>query len=135
MTRRRGREKERLLASLEVRVKQYSRSGNKKELYKYGILRTHFACLAAMDGVQILGIFAGVTTSFSSIPQLIKVIKTKEAKDVSVKMLIVLIIGMALWIVYGYLRKDLPLLLTNSFSLLLNAILLGARIKYAKGEK
>jgi len=84
----------------------------------------------SMEGIEWLGILAGVMTSVSSIPQLIKINKEKEAKDVSLKMVILLIIGVSLWIVYGSIKNDFALIITNSFSVLLNCYLLFLRIKY-----
>jgi MtN3 and saliva related transmembrane protein len=56
---------------------------------------------------QILGLSGGVLTSISSLPQLIKIIKEKEAKDVSLKMLLILLSGVAPWKVYGIPKKDI----------------------------
>jgi MtN3 and saliva related transmembrane protein len=81
---------------------------------------------------QIVGISAGVLTSSSLVPQLIKMIKNKEAEDVSAIMLIVLILGIALWIVYGIMKSDLPIIVTNSFSFLINSLMIFFRFKYAK---
>jgi MtN3 and saliva related transmembrane protein len=47
-------------------------------------------------------------------------------------MLIVLLTGIALWIVYGIFKKDMPILATNAFSLLVNLVLIVLRIKYKK---
>jgi len=78
----------------------------------------------------IIGTAAGVLTAFSMLPQLIKMINKKKAEDVSMGMLIVLIAGICLWIYYGALKKDLPVLLTNCFSLLVNILLLFFSILY-----
>jgi len=67
-------------------------------------------------------------------PQLIKTLKTKEVEQISSVMLIVLMCGIALWIYYGILRKDLPIIATNSFSFLLNVLLLILKGKY-NGKK
>ena len=83
-----------------------------------------------MDKTQLIGITAGVLTSISMLPQLIKIIKEKKAQDVSVLMLVVLIIGLGLWVWYGVIRKDMPLIVTNAFSVLLNITVLIFRIKY-----
>ena len=64
------------------------------------------------------------------LPQLIKVIKEKEAEDISILMLVVLMAGIAMWIVYGVFRDDWPIIITNSFSLLINITLTFFRIKY-----
>jgi MtN3 and saliva related transmembrane protein len=84
-----------------------------------------------MDIVQWVGIGAGVLTAFSMLPQLIKIIKEKKAEEISIVMVIVLIAGLSLWIAYGVLKEDWPLIITNSFSVLVNILLLVFRIKYS----
>jgi MtN3 and saliva related transmembrane protein len=81
--------------------------------------------------VTIIGIAAGLLTSTSLIPQLVKICKTKKAEDVSLFMLFILLAGVCLWIVYGCMKKDLPIILTNSFSVVINCCILGFRIKYS----
>jgi MtN3 and saliva related transmembrane protein len=83
-----------------------------------------------MDTTQWIGIAAGVLTSISMLPQLIKMIKEKKAGDVSIVMLLVLIAGLAFWAVYGFMREDIPIIVTNCFSFVLNIIVLTLRIKY-----
>lgn len=73
---------------------------------------------------QILGIIAGVLTSVAMMPQLIKVLREKKAEDVSIVMMLVLIIGLSLWVWYGILTDDLPIILANGFSVLVNLTLL-----------
>ncbi len=84
-----------------------------------------------MDIVQWVGIGAGVLTAFSMLPQLIKVIKEKKAEEISITMVIVLIAGLSLWTAYGVLKEDWPLIITNSFSVLVNILLLIFRLKYS----
>lgn len=79
---------------------------------------------------QIVGIIAGVFTSVSLLPQLIKIIREKKAKDLSYGMLIVLLIGLGCWIWYGALREDLPIIVTNGFSFLINSLMIVFTIKY-----
>jgi MtN3 and saliva related transmembrane protein len=82
---------------------------------------------------NIIGIVAGVLTSASLIPQLVKLIKTKKAEDISIPMLLILFAGIGLWIIYGALGQDWPIIITNSVSLILNFILLVLSISY-KGK-
>jgi len=88
-----------------------------------------------MDWIQVLGIVAGICTSASLVPQVVKVWKEKEAEDVSLVMLIVLLTGLVLWVVYGFLRKDIPIIATNIFSVLVNVTLIVLRIKYAGAKE
>ncbi len=74
--------------------------------------------------IEVLGLVAGGITSVAMMPQLIKVIKEKNADDISVVMLLVLITGLSLWVWYGILQNELPIILSNSFSVLVNITLL-----------
>lgn len=81
--------------------------------------------------IQFIGIGAGILTSISMLPQIIKTFKEKKAEEISLLMILALIIGISGWIWYGILRDDLPIIITNCFSLVLNLILLFFRFKYA----
>ena len=74
--------------------------------------------------IEVLGLVACGITSVAMMPQLIKVIKEKNAEDISVVMLLVLITGLSLWVWYGILQNELPIILSNSFSVLVNITLL-----------
>jgi MtN3 and saliva related transmembrane protein len=88
--------------------------------------------LMEINYVQAVGIVAGIFTAASLMPQLIKTFKTKKAEEISLGMLIILMCGLVAWIYYGILREDLPIIATNSFSFLLNVILMILRAKYKK---
>ncbi len=85
-----------------------------------------------MAPVQIIGIVAGILTATSLIPQLVKILKEKKADDVSPLMLIILMAGLGLWTTYGIMKEDWPLLITNAFSFLLNAVVLVLRYRYSR---
>lgn len=86
----------------------------------------------AMNWTQVVGLFAGICTSSSLLPQLFKTVREKKADDISKWMLLVLMLGVATWIVYGVMRDDLPIIITNSFSLLLNITMVFLRQKYKR---
>lgn len=77
-----------------------------------------------------VGIVAGVFTAVSLLPQLIKLIRNKKAEDISIFFLLILFCGLGLWIWYGVLKEDLPILATNSFSLLINCAMIVLGLKY-----
>jgi len=81
---------------------------------------------------NILGIAAGVLTSVSMIPQLIKVIKEKNVEDLSWVMILVLISGLSLWVWYGISRNEFPIILSNAFAVLVNLTLLTCYILFRK---
>ncbi|MES2592822.1 MAG: SemiSWEET transporter [Bacteroidota bacterium] len=85
-----------------------------------------------MNTTTIIGITASVFTALSLLPQLIKLIKEKEAENISIGMLIVLFTGLIFWIIYGVLIKDTIIIISNSVSLFINIITFCFTIKYKK---
>lgn len=81
---------------------------------------------------NIIGIVAGVLTGISMLPQLVKMIKEKEGKDISAGMLIVLLAGLAVWVAYGIMKKDWPIIITNAFSFLVNSIIITLKFVYER---
>ncbi|MEX2235770.1 MAG: SemiSWEET transporter [Cyclobacteriaceae bacterium] len=84
---------------------------------------------------EIVGLTAGICTSISLLPQLIKLFKHKKAEDISLFYLCILFIGLALWLWYGILRDDIPILVTNGFSLVINGIIIVLGVKYKRDQK
>jgi MtN3 and saliva related transmembrane protein len=81
---------------------------------------------------EVVGIAAGVLTSMSLLPQIIKIIKEKKTQDISLFYLLVLFCGLGLWTYYGFRREDIPIIATNTFSLILNSIMIALGIIYKK---
>lgn len=77
-----------------------------------------------------VGIIAGILTSASLLPQLFKMVKEKQATNASAGMFIVLMSGVALWIWYGFMKNDWPIIITNAFSFFINAVILVLRRMY-----
>jgi len=83
-----------------------------------------------MSYIVILGLLAASLTTFSSLPQVIKIIKRKETKDISLGTYILVVVGIAFWLIYGLLIRDLPLIAANVVSLILTATILFFKIKF-----
>jgi len=88
-----------------------------------------------VNSTSIIGIIAGVLTSLSLLPQLIKILKEKQVEDISAGMFITLTVGLALWVVYGFLKQDWPIILTNAFSVLVNIFIIILKFKYRNNRK
>ena len=84
------------------------------------------------DKIQLIGIIAGIFTGISLLPQLIKIIREKKADDISWVMLFVLLAGLACWVWYGTLKEDYPIIITNSFSFLVNLAIIFLTIRFKK---
>ena len=82
--------------------------------------------------VDIFGYIAAILTTAAFLPQLIKTLKTKKAEDVSLITLIMFIVGVLCWIIYGYKISSIPILLANLITLLLNLLILISKIYFSK---
>jgi MtN3 and saliva related transmembrane protein len=87
-----------------------------------------------MEFVTAVGLGASCFTGVSLLPQLFKIIKKKEAEDISLGMLLSLFIGLSLWIYYGCLKKDWIIIIANLTSLLINISTTLLSIKYKKNN-
>ncbi|RJO60080.1 hypothetical protein C4544_06990 [candidate division WS5 bacterium] len=85
-----------------------------------------------MDWFQILAIFAGGMVVTSTLPQVVKSYKTKKVEDLSLAMFFLLFCAQIIWLFYGFHIKDLPVILTNGFSILVVSTNIGLIFKYRK---
>ena len=61
----------------------------------------------------IIGYMAGTLTTFASLPQLIKSLKTKDMSGISPYFVMSFTTGLFLWLIYGLLRDDYPIIIFN----------------------
>jgi MtN3 and saliva related transmembrane protein len=84
--------------------------------------------------IQYLGYFAGSLTVFSFLPQVYRSWQTRRTGDLSMGMFALLIAASSLWMVYGVLNRDWPVVLTNGGMVALNAALAVAKVRFTDGE-
>jgi MtN3 and saliva related transmembrane protein len=84
----------------------------------------------SMDSAKIIGLVAGLLTTISFIPQVIKTWRSKSAKDLSLVMFLLYCAGMLLWTIYGFMLNELPLILWNVITLVLSLVILFFKIKF-----
>ncbi len=83
-----------------------------------------------MDLISFIGFIAGLLTTVSFLPQAIKTWKSKSTRDISLVMFSAMCAGVTLWLIYGILLNALPIILSNSFTLILALVILGLKIRY-----
>jgi len=83
-----------------------------------------------MDFHTIIGLTAGFCTTFAFLPQAIKTWKTKSAKDLSLGMYSVFCTGIILWLTYGILIRDIPIIITNIVSMILASSILYFKLSF-----
>ena len=80
--------------------------------------------------VSELGYVAGVITVTSFLPQVVRAWRTRQTRDLSLGSLALLIVAGALWMLYGALSRDLPVVLTNGGMVALLMLLAAAKVRY-----
>ena len=80
--------------------------------------------------VTWLGLLAGTLTTLSFLPQLIKAWRSRSTHDISIGMFSLLAAGIALWIVYGVITSDVPVVAANSVTLVFVALILALKLCY-----
>ena len=84
-----------------------------------------------MTGIQILGMAAGSISAITFLPQVIKTWKTKSADDISLLMFTFATISVIMWLVYGIILKDIPIIYTNSLVLICSLIMLYFKFRFS----
>ena len=69
-----------------------------------------------MVNIEIIGLIAAAFTTSSFLPQVIKIWKTKQTKDISTTMYIAMLIGTGFWLYYGLIIDSLAIIVANIVS-------------------
>jgi len=85
-----------------------------------------------MTIATVIGFIAGMLTTLSFVPQILKTFRSKRCDDLSWGMLLAFISGVFLWFVYGVFLRSAPIMLANVVTLLLLAWLLMMKIRYRR---
>ena len=78
-----------------------------------------------------IGFIAALLTTVSFVPQVLKVWRTRSAKDISLGMYSLFTLGIATWLLYGVLIDSWPVILANIITLILAGSVLVMKLKFA----
>ncbi|MFH0887548.1 MAG: SemiSWEET transporter [bacterium] len=78
----------------------------------------------------LIGSLAAIITTAAFIPQVMKAYYNKQTKDLSLAMLLIFVVGLVLWLVYGLLMNSVPVIMANIVTLFLTLFLLHLKIKH-----
>lgn len=80
--------------------------------------------------INIVGYVAAVLTTISFLPQLLRVVRLRSARDISLGMFLIFSTGTLFWLVYGVLSHSLPVALANAVTLALSVSILALKLRY-----
>jgi MtN3 and saliva related transmembrane protein len=81
-----------------------------------------------MDAATLVGGLATLCSTTSFVPQAWKVIRTRNTESISKRMYVVTVTGFSLWLAYGLLLGQWPLIITNGICLVLSGFILLMKI-------
>jgi MtN3 and saliva related transmembrane protein len=70
--------------------------------------------MLSVPPVEVLGLVAGFFGALCSIPQSIKIIKSRDASSVSLLTFCMLLISGSLWVIYGIMMGAVSIMLWNA---------------------
>jgi MtN3 and saliva related transmembrane protein len=85
-----------------------------------------------MNSLDLLGLIATCFTTSSFVPQVWRIWKTRDVASISLPTYIIITIGLVLWLAYGVLKADMPLIVANGMMVLLTGAIAVMKIRFSK---
>lgn len=82
--------------------------------------------------VELLGLVAGLFGTFASAPQAIKIIRTRQARDVSLTMFVMALTGAVLWAAYGWLQQSVSIVFWNGVAILNFILIIWLKLHHSR---
>jgi MtN3 and saliva related transmembrane protein len=83
-----------------------------------------------MTSVTIVGLVAAFLTTIAFLPQVLRTLRTRSTSDISLVMFSTYVMGILLWLVYGLLLGDVPLIASNAVTFLLSGTILLLKLRH-----
>ncbi len=79
--------------------------------------------------ISLFGFAAAFCTTAAYVPQVVRIWRTRSTRDISLGMFVIMTTGVALWLVYGLLIHDVPLVAANGTTLVLSLTILVMKLR------
>jgi MtN3 and saliva related transmembrane protein len=86
--------------------------------------------MTTITNVTVLGLVAAFCTTAAYLPQVVKTWRTRSTTDISLGMFLLMVSGLVLWLAYGIMLADLPLIASNTVTLILAAAILYLKVRH-----
>ena len=83
-----------------------------------------------MTLLEVMGFVAATLTTAAFVPQVFKTFKERSAKDISLSMYLVLLLGIVLWVFYGLYIASMPIVIANMVTGVLVALMIWMKIRF-----
>ncbi|WP_299732183.1 SemiSWEET transporter [uncultured Endozoicomonas sp.] len=82
-----------------------------------------------MDNLAYLGYIAAFCTTYSFVPQVLYILKTKDTRSISLGMYSIFVTGVFFWLIYGITLDETPIIIANLITLILSSIILILKVR------
>lgn len=79
---------------------------------------------------EVVGAIAGILGAMAFLPQVLKTLRMRRTKDISLSMYALLCSGVALWLLYGVLIHSWPVIISNTVTLILAGAVLALKLRH-----
>ena len=83
-----------------------------------------------MTSIDWLGTLAAFCTTIAYLPQVLKVWRSRSARDISMGMYAILTVGILCWLAYGWQLAIWPIIIANIVTLVLVAIVIAMKLRW-----
>lgn len=88
-----------------------------------------------METSDVVGYVAGTLTTIALVPQAWRTFRTRDVSGISLRMYSTFTVGVAIWLAYGILLREVPMILANSISLVLAIAVLAMKLRFGREDR
>jgi MtN3 and saliva related transmembrane protein len=85
-----------------------------------------------MENIDLIGALAGILTTVSFVPQVVKTWHSRSTGDISFGMFLLFSLGVGLWLVYGAAIHSTPIVVSNSITLALSLSIIAMKFWFER---
>jgi MtN3 and saliva related transmembrane protein len=82
-----------------------------------------------VNPVTWLGYAAATCTTVAFVPQVVRILRTRSARDISLSTFTIMTLGVLLWLIYGLIIHDRPLVVANGTTFVLSLAILVMKLR------
>ena len=79
---------------------------------------------------ELIGYIAAILTTASFVPQVVRVVRTRDTRAISRTMYVAFCLGIAMWLLYGIALASTPIIVANAVTLVLASVVLGYKLRF-----
>jgi MtN3 and saliva related transmembrane protein len=87
-----------------------------------------------MSAAEVIGYAASVCTTFSFVPQIVRILRTRDVAAISLPMYATYTVGIGLWFAYGLAIVSYPVIVSNAVTLVFSASVLVLKLAYLRAR-